>query len=348
MAEGMEHNSGRAAASDDAAACALPAFSDEDEMDLEAIEAQLTSEVPNLLETMNAASMDVNDMERQVTAAQEQYQHFLLEWSSISEEIKAKHGQAFETARPYFDARRKTRIASQRAQAITQKFSTASAEQKQAKLELRGIEERLAFGAHNVTLDDNQQEALSRATVRALKSQQDRDMWEREYAKVLEEYQTVKDLAAKIRREVGDALILRMAPVARRVQQSQFKLVASKKSIEDLQERLRVAKHAYGSSMNELDRISTAVHVARRDHAKVQKSGIKADHRSLSKVSPEVSPEEDHPLAESAEVFAFGEIPGVHDTPLAKVTSRPGEKTARQQGVPEVTGAEVIADSPFA
>jgi hypothetical protein len=300
---------------------------------LEAIEASLTGNVPSLLEAMNAASTEVNQLETDAAIAQQQYQQFLLEWTGLAEDMRAKHGQSFDLARPYFEAAHKVRVASQRAQGIVRTFSAASSQCNQAKLDLRKIEEQLGYGAHNLSLDWEQQEGLSRATVHALKSQQERDRCEGEYAKALQEYEEAKAVAARCKAEGGDALIRRMVPCFRQLQTTQQHLAERQRRVNALQERIRVAKNIYHQSMKGLEDISTAVHNARKEHAAQTKTS--AAKKALNKIldCSDSCPEQDHPVAESAEAFAFGD----------SLKSPENGQTNRFHTVPEV-----INNCPFA
>merc|ERR1712072_1458442 len=141
---------------------------------------------------MNNSSSEINWLEGEAASAQHQYQQSLSDLTSLSESMRTRHGQTFDAVRPYFDAVHRMRIASQRSQNITRAFSIAASQCSQATAELRKIEEGLAYGAHSVSLDSAQQEGLSRATVHALKSQQERDKCERDYAGVLREYEEAK------------------------------------------------------------------------------------------------------------------------------------------------------------
>lgn len=309
---------------------------------LEHVEASLTRDVPSLLEAMNSSSAEVNSLESEAASAQQQYQRLLLEWTSLTEDMRLKHGQSFDSVRPYFDAVHRARTASQRAQGIVRTFSAASSQCTQAKLDLRKIENELAYGAHNVSLDSEQQEGLSRATVRALKSQQERDKCEAEYAKVLKEYQDAKTDLEKCRATVGEAQIRRMMPCFQQLQNRQHHLAEKQKRVSVLQERIRVAKNAYHQSMRGLDRISTAVHNARKEHAKEAKKhtedeGLNGDTHQPQALE-ECCPEKDHPEAESAVDFAFGDSskevgPSVHVEATPEVTAS--------------TNASAIDESPF-
>ncbi|CAJ1372197.1 unnamed protein product [Effrenium voratum] len=117
-------------------------------MELAAKEAELTKEVPNLLETMNRTSEEVNLFERKASEAQERYKKLLEQWSRLYEELRSHYGQNFERVKPYFEASAAFRSASERVQVVVREFSAAASQYSQAKAELRNIERMLAYGAH--------------------------------------------------------------------------------------------------------------------------------------------------------------------------------------------------------
>eukprot|EP00435_Cladocopium_sp_Y103_P062535 s358_g24.t1 len=255
----------------------------EDTMEsLAAKEAELTKEVPQLLETMNRTSEEVNLFERKASEAQERYRKLLEQWSRVYEELRSHYGSSIDRVKPYFEAAATFRSASERVQVVMKEFCAAASQYSQAKADLRNIETRLAYGAHKVRLDRDQQDGLSRATVRVLKCRQDRDRREQDYAESLREYEEAKQACESWRSQLGDALIKRYEPVFRQLQQHQSTLRTERQRIQGFTERAasaprsenhrsngsnrcsgESAKGIYNKSLAELDRINVAVHEAR-------------------------------------------------------------------------------------
>lgn len=243
-----------------------PCDHEDDDDGLAAHEAALTQEVPNLLEAMNRSSVDVNTLERQVSDAQDRYKKLLGQWSRAYEELRAEHGNAIDRVKPYFDAAQVSNTALTRVNCVVREFQAASSQHALAKTELRTIEEQLEFGAHMVQLDGSQQDGLSRATVRVLRCQQERDGCEQEYARVLREYQEAQQAVDAWREQIGDATIKRFFPCFRHLQQQQITLTSEQARINTFSDRARAAKNIYNNTMRDLDRINIAVHAARREH----------------------------------------------------------------------------------
>ncbi|CAK0821412.1 unnamed protein product [Prorocentrum cordatum] len=152
---------------------------------LAALEEQLSQEVPLLLESMNRTSAEVNMFEARAGEAQQRYQDLLAEWSQMYESLHAQFGSAIDRVKPYFDAAQVFAATSQRVQGAVREFSTASSLHARAKERLNELERSMEPGAHNVPLDGDMQEGLSRATVEVTRCQRERDRLEGEYAKGL-------------------------------------------------------------------------------------------------------------------------------------------------------------------
>ena len=112
-------------------------------------------------------------------------------------------------------------------------------------------------------LDGDQQDGLSRATVRVLKCRQERDRREQDYAESLRDYEEAKQSLERWRLQLGDALIKRYESVFKQLQQHQSTLAAERQRIAGFSERAASAKGIYNGTLAELDRINVAVHEAR-------------------------------------------------------------------------------------
>jgi len=234
--------------------------------DLMQHEDELTREVPALLDTMNRSSSEVNELESQASAAQERYKKLSEQWSQQFVELRLQHGSAIERVNPYFDAVQVLHDASQRVQSAVREFSAASSQHTLSKRDLRAIEEQLAYGAHRFQLDGSAQDGLSRATVRVLKCQQERDRRETDYARTLHEHQEAQEQTEVLRSQIGDATIKRTMPCFKQLQSYHDTLAAEQRMIHDLTERAKTAKALYNSTLRELERINNAVHTARQLH----------------------------------------------------------------------------------
>jgi len=136
----------------------------------------------------------------------------------------------------------------------------------QAKQKLRDVEEFLAYGAHKVAMDSEQQNKLSHATVHVLECQQGRDKCEQEYLDCLREYKAQQAVVNKWRTKIGEATIRKIEPRFKRLHQHQVELAAERDRIDAFSKQLAAAKRSYKGSMHELEHISSCVHQLRQRH----------------------------------------------------------------------------------
>lgn len=254
-------------------------------------EAELTQEVPTVLDNMNRAAGEVNTFERKATECQARYRQLLDRWSRAYEELRSQHGSAIDRVKPFFDAAQALNAAAHRVEAMTREFSAANSLQSQAKEELRSIEMDLAFGAHKVRLDGSQQDRLSKATVRVVRCTEDRDRREQEYARALKEYKEAQELCDSLRKEIGTVLIKRFGDCFRQLQHHQDLLAVEQQRINHFVERAHASKATYKHCMRELERINDAVHDARRKSKKAAEAKPEAAPEESPEATPELSPE---------------------------------------------------------
>jgi len=315
---------------------------EEREARLVAREAELTRQVPELLEAMNNSAAESNELERRVCEAQERHRTLLEQWTRLYEDLRSEHGAAVDRVKPYFDTAQVLNAASRRVQCAVREFSGAASQYSQAKESLRTIDERLAYGAHRVTLDSDTQDGLSRATVAVLRCQQERDRCEQEYARALREYQEAQELLESWRTQIGDSTIKRVLPCFRQLQQHQQMMASEQTRINTLEKRAKAAKNMYKNSMRELDRINVAVHTARRESV--------GDEASLA-VERLVFGDEPGPLQARASLSApAGMLKESPETPpeVTPEVCTPNSRTQEKASGKVVTASAEELDSPFA
>jgi len=143
----------------------------------------------------------------------------------------------------------------------------------------------MVAGAHSRHVDSNQLDKLSRATEWVMKCQQARDAHEEVYARALRGYQDAQAAVERLRSQIGDNAIKRTVPFFRQAQQHLQVLAAERGRISASTERARSAKLAYNRSIQELERISNAVHAARKSH------DVGDAAKDLPEVTLEIAPE---------------------------------------------------------
>jgi len=266
--------------------------------ELLALELKISRDVPLLMETTNRSSIQINSLQLQLREAQTRHQKLLEQWSRKSAACRARYGSAIDRARPYFDATQALNEASDRVTEACREFSAAVAQYDRAILKLHTVENRLAYGAHKVFLDYDEQHKLSCATVQVLKTQEERDRCEQVHARYLCEMKEAQRQADVQRSRVGESTIRRALPCFRKLQQHKRTLASVQGEISTLTERIATAKAAYHGSMIGLERISNAIHEARKAHmrstagdemddSRQESRGADVDTDSLAEVVPD-------------------------------------------------------------
>lgn len=282
----------------------------DDDDRLAMLEAELTRELPDLFEAMNRASSEVNILERKANEAQSRYKQCLEQWRNLYKGLCAQHGAAIDCAKPYFDTAFSLEFASRRVRHCAHKLSTVEAEYVHAQAKLRAINDSVAFGAHEVSLDTDQQDGFSRAMVRVLHYEQERSKCEQEHMSALREYREIEESLKSWRTHVSTSTIRRMEPYFKQLQHYQLVMVSEQVRITEFSKRTQAAKKTYTRSMSELESINIAVHEAREEHARsltamlifgeeefvptsIAAEGTEGVERSsrLFKETPEVTPE---------------------------------------------------------
>jgi len=211
------------------------------EADLAAQEDDLRKAVPKILDNMNRASEQVNQLERQVNVAQERYSTSVASCNRVYEELRAKNGRSFDRVKPYFSAVEEVKAASHRMQIIARGFASAAA--KRSKAEADGC---------------------SSDEVKRL--QKDCQDSEDEYVRALHHHRNAQEALETFRVQIGDSIIQRTLPAFEVWQEQQIQLAVEHSRMNTLSERAAHSKSVYQKCMRELEHISMAVHNIRKAH----------------------------------------------------------------------------------
>lgn len=217
-----------------------------------------------LLEAVIQHQATANERQVEADAAQRRYRCQLDDMSRLH----AQHGRTMDLAKPYFEASREASAALQLAREIAREFSGAASEHVRAKDELRAVEENLAaWSCSQVSLSREQQETISRVTERLIRCQAERDMQEKRHVAALRKFTEAQSASEAWRAKVGDAAVRAAEPCFQHLAQCKAQLAAEQARIALLEEQARSARRAHRHTMEELERISEAVHKARHEAA---------------------------------------------------------------------------------
>lgn len=301
---------------------------------LEQVEEELRRPVEGWLDAMVRHQLEANDKQKETDAAQSRYRAQLDDMSRLYERMRVEHGRTMDLAKPYFDASHDATTALQRARDMAREFSGAASEHARAKEELRAVEEKLeVWSSSQASLSCEQQEAISHVTERLLRCQGERGAREQRHAAALRDYTEAQRVADAWRGEVGEAAVRAAEPCFRQLKQCQAQLTSEQARITVLEGQARSARRAHRHAMEELERISEAVHRARRDAAE-SGGGDGADAKAAPETAPKAAPE-----------IVSKAAPETHGGDGADAKAAP--ETASDDA-PEVTGTDVAANVPAA
>lgn len=237
---------------------------------LEAKEALLTQNVPNILECLNSASEEVNELERLASKAQGTYKRLLAEWQVLFDELRAQHGGsisgAVDQSRLYFEAVKTLRRASAKATSADRAAEDAKGRLMSAELQMKCTEEKLQYGAHDIELRPPEQDLLSRCTVMLVRCRSDLSACSEARVQASKALRKARAYLQAERERLGAAGLAYTKPRFRLLHQLQAGLANEQQTITSIAECILASKAAYSSSLHELDRISESVHEARRQH----------------------------------------------------------------------------------
>jgi hypothetical protein len=209
--------------------------------DLDPIEAEITCKVPQLLEAMNHACQEANTFELRANSAQKRYKTQLEHLNELYNDLRLKQGSDFGRVKPYYCAAQELKGNVHHMRNVAREFSEASLQYEQAKKQLDAGE------------------------MARLKTKINR--CEEVYAECLSSFQVAQSALNVLRTRLGEDAIHRASPDIELLQEQQLRLTVELNRINILVENARAARCVYRESMDELERISIAVHEFRRSNA---------------------------------------------------------------------------------
>ncbi|KAM8922435.1 SH3 domain-binding protein 5 isoform 2-T2 [Lycaon pictus] len=257
-----------------------PALEEEEEVD---------PRIQGELEKLNQSTDDINRRETELEDARQKFRSVLVEATVKLDELVKKIGKAVEDSKPYWEARRVARQAQLEAQKATQDFQRATEVLRAAKETISLAEQRLLEDDKR-QFDSAWQEMLNHATQRA-------DVCCRLKVMEAEQTKTRSELVHKETAARYNAAMGRMRQLEKKLKRAinkskpYFELKAKyyvqleqlKKTVDDLQAKLALAKGEYKTALKNLEMISDEIHERRRSSAMGPRGcGVGAEGSSTS------------------------------------------------------------------
>uniref|UniRef100_A0A8C5TJF4 SH3 domain-binding protein 5 n=1 Tax=Malurus cyaneus samueli TaxID=2593467 RepID=A0A8C5TJF4_9PASS len=241
------------------------------------------------LEKLNQSTDDINRRETELEDARQKFRSVLVEATVKLDELVKKIGKAVEDSKPYWEARRVARVAERVDAVCTAAKETISlAEQRLLEDDKRQF-------------DSAWQEMLNHATQRVMEAEQTKTRSELVHKETAAKYNAamgrMKQLEKKLKRAINKSkyvLRLEMSLVVKQL----------KKTVDDLQAKLALAKGEYKTALKNLEMISDEIHERRRSTAMGPRGcGVGAEGSNTSVEDLSANKPESDTVSMASEVF---------------------------------------------
>nr|XP_020028674.1 SH3 domain-binding protein 5 [Castor canadensis] len=244
-------------------------------------EEEVDPRIQGELEKLNQSTDDINRRETELEDARQKFRSVLVEATVKLDELVKKIGKAVEDSKPYWEARRVARQAQLEAQKATQDFQRATEVLRAAKETISLAEQRLLEDDKR-QFDSAWQEMLNHATQRVMEAEQTKTRSELVHKETAARYNAaigrMRQLEKKLKRAINKS-----KPYFELKGKYYVQLEQLKKTVDDLQTKLTLAKGEYKTALKNLERISDEIHERRRSSAMGPRGcGVGAEGSSTS------------------------------------------------------------------
>uniref|UniRef100_A0A8D1NHS1 SH3 domain-binding protein 5 n=2 Tax=Sus scrofa TaxID=9823 RepID=A0A8D1NHS1_PIG len=256
---------------EEAAELPPPARDSEEEEEEEGMEPGLEEEeevdprIQGELEKLNQSTDDINRRETELEDIRQKFRSVLVEATVKLDELVKKIGKAVEDAKPYWEARRVARQAQLEAQRATQDFQRATEVLRAAKETISLAEQRLLEDDKR-QFDSAWQEMLNHATQRVMEAEQTKTRSELVHKETAARYNAAMGRMRQLEKKLKRA-ISKSKPYFELKSKYYLQLEQLKKTVDELQAKLALAKGEYKTALRNLETISDEIHERRRSSA---------------------------------------------------------------------------------
>ncbi|XP_074909884.1 SH3 domain-binding protein 5 isoform X3 [Buteo buteo] len=288
-------------------------------------EEEVDPRIQGELEKLNQSTDDINRRETELEDARQKFRSVLVEATVKLDELVKKIGKAVEDSKPYWEARRVARQvrdstlllvepcevslgpvefhkAQLEAQRATQDFQRATEVLRAAKETISLAEQRLLEDDKR-QFDSAWQEMLNHATQRVMEAEQTKTRSELVHKETAAKYNAamgrMKQLEKKLKRAINKS-----KPYFELKAKYYVQLEQLKKTVDDLQAKLALAKGEYKTALKNLEMISDEIHERRRSTAMGPRGcGVGAEGSNISVEDLSASKPESDTISMASEVF---------------------------------------------
>ncbi|XP_034985822.2 SH3 domain-binding protein 5, partial [Zootoca vivipara] len=265
-------------------------------------EEEVDPRIQGELEKLNQSTDAINRRETELEDARQKFRSILVEATIKLDELVKKIGKAVEDSKPYWEARRVARQAQLEAQKATQDFQRATEVLRAAKETISLAEQRLLEDDQR-QFDSAWQEMLNHATQRVMEAEQTKTRSELVHKETAAKYNAamgrMKQLEKKLKRTINKS-----KPYFELKAKYYVQLEQLKKTVDDLQAKLALAKGEYKTALKNLEMISDEIHERRRASSMGPRGcGVGAEGNNTSAENLSVCKLEPDNISMASEVF---------------------------------------------
>ncbi|KAM9308519.1 SH3 domain-binding protein 5 [Gastrophryne carolinensis] len=228
-------------------------------------EEEVDPRIQGELEKLNQSTDDINRREIELEDARQKFRSVLTEATLKLDEMVKKIGKSVEDSKSYWEARKVARQAQLEAQKATQDFQRATEVLRAAKETISLAEQRLLEDDKR-QFDSAWQEMLNHATQRVMEEEQKKTRSELVHKETAAKYNAamsrMKQLEKKLKRSINKS-----KPYFEMKAKYYLQLEQLKKTVDELQAKLSLAKGEYKTALKNLEMISDEIHERRRSSA---------------------------------------------------------------------------------
>uniref|UniRef100_A0A8C5PS21 SH3 domain-binding protein 5 n=1 Tax=Leptobrachium leishanense TaxID=445787 RepID=A0A8C5PS21_9ANUR len=205
------------------------------------------------------------EVDPRIQDARQKFRSVLTEATLKLDETVKKIGKAVEDSKPYWEARKVARQTQLEAQRATQDFQRATEVLRAAKETISLAEQRLLEDEKR-QFDSAWQEMLNHATQRVMEEEQKKTRSELVHKETAAKYNAamgrMKQLEKRLKRTINKS-----KPYFEMKAKYYLQLEQLKKTVDELQAKLSLAKGEYKTALKNLEMISDEIHERRRSSA---------------------------------------------------------------------------------
>uniref|UniRef100_A0A8C5PSH8 SH3 domain-binding protein 5 n=1 Tax=Leptobrachium leishanense TaxID=445787 RepID=A0A8C5PSH8_9ANUR len=228
-------------------------------------EEEVDPRIQGELEKLNQSTDEINRREIELEDARQKFRSVLTEATLKLDETVKKIGKAVEDSKPYWEARKVARQTQLEAQRATQDFQRATEVLRAAKETISLAEQRLLEDEKR-QFDSAWQEMLNHATQRVMEEEQKKTRSELVHKETAAKYNAamgrMKQLEKRLKRTINKS-----KPYFEMKAKYYLQLEQLKKTVDELQAKLSLAKGEYKTALKNLEMISDEIHERRRSSA---------------------------------------------------------------------------------